>query len=59
MIGYQRRGQNGFGYDAVFIPSGSDKTFAEMSLREKNAFSHRKKATDKLVLFLQDAVTPP
>jgi XTP/dITP diphosphohydrolase len=56
-ITYMRKGQNGFGYDAVFIPAGSDKTFAEMSLSEKNQFSHRKKATDKLVLFLQDAVT--
>lgn len=56
-IGYERKGNHGFGYDAVFIPLGSTKTFAEMSLQEKNVFSHRKKATDKLVLFLQDAVT--
>jgi XTP/dITP diphosphohydrolase len=49
------RGTNGFGYDPVFIPEGSDKTFGEMSLQEKSNFSHRKKATDKLVLFLQRA----
>jgi len=48
----ERRGEQGFGYDSVFIPSGSDKTFAQMSIAEKNLFSHRKKATDKLVTFL-------
>lgn len=48
----ERKGQQGFGYDPVFIPNGSDKTFAEMSLEEKSRFSHRKKATSKLVAFL-------
>jgi XTP/dITP diphosphohydrolase len=48
----ERRGNQGFGYDSVFIPSGSSKTFAEMSIEEKNQFSHRTKATDKLVAFL-------
>ena len=48
----ERRGSKGFGYDPVFIPAGSDKTFAEMTLEEKNLFSHRKKATEKLVAFL-------
>lgn len=48
----KRRGEHGFGYDPVFIPTGSDKTFAEMSMEEKNLFSHRKKATQKLVAFL-------
>jgi len=47
-----RRGMQGFGYDPVFIPDGSDKTFAEMTLEEKSRFSHRKKATGKLVAFL-------
>ena len=46
------KGNNGFGYDAVFIPDGSTKTFAEMDMREKNIFSHRKKATAKLIDFL-------
>lgn len=45
-------GEKGFGYDPVFVPEGSAKTFAEMSLQEKNVFSHRKKALDKLVVFL-------
>ncbi len=48
----ERRGTKGFGYDPVFIPAGSDKTFAEMDMNEKNKFSHRKKATAKLVAFL-------
>jgi XTP/dITP diphosphohydrolase len=46
------KGTNGFGYDAVFIPEGSTKTFAEMSMEEKNLYSHRKKATAKLIEFL-------
>ena len=49
----QRRGDSGFGYDPVFIPDGSSKTFAEMSLEEKNRFSHRKKAIQKLTSFLK------
>jgi XTP/dITP diphosphohydrolase len=53
----QRKGVNGFGYDPVFTPLNSSKTFGEMTLEEKNMYSHRKKATDKLVLFLQDAAT--
>ncbi|HWB25472.1 MAG TPA: RdgB/HAM1 family non-canonical purine NTP pyrophosphatase [Chitinophagaceae bacterium] len=47
------RGDKGFGYDPVFIPEGSDKTFAEMTMDEKNEFSHRRKAVDKLVEFLK------
>jgi XTP/dITP diphosphohydrolase len=47
------RGTRGFGYDPVFIPAGSKKTFAEMTTDEKNVYSHRKKALDKLVLYLQ------
>ncbi len=49
------RGEKGFGYDAVFIPAGSEKTFAEMDTEEKNAFSHRKKAMKKLIEFLSAA----
>lgn len=51
-----KKGGYGFGYDPIFIPQGSKRTFAEMSLVEKNKYSHRKKAADKLVLFLQDSV---
>jgi XTP/dITP diphosphohydrolase len=49
-----KKGVNGFGYDPVFIPSGSTRTFAEMSLAEKSMFSHRSKATKKLVTFLNN-----
>jgi XTP/dITP diphosphohydrolase len=48
----KQRGEHGFGYDPIFVPTGSGKTFAEMGLEEKNSFSHRKKAADKLVIFL-------
>ena len=48
----ERRGEAGFGYDSVFVPSGSEKTFAEMTIEEKNMFSHRKKAFEKLMKFL-------
>jgi XTP/dITP diphosphohydrolase len=49
---HERKGNNGFGYDPVFVPTGSDKTFAEMDMVEKNGFSHRKKAMEKLINFL-------
>ncbi|MCA6439952.1 MAG: RdgB/HAM1 family non-canonical purine NTP pyrophosphatase [Chitinophagaceae bacterium] len=52
-ITHETIGTNGFGYDAVFIPDGSDKTFGEMSLQEKNAYSHRKKAVTQLISCLQ------
>ena len=47
----ERKGNHGFGYDPVFVPDGSDKTFAEMNMAEKNKFSHRKKAMEKLIIF--------
>jgi XTP/dITP diphosphohydrolase len=53
----ERRGEKGFGYDPVFIPAGADKTFAEMTMEEKNKYSHRKKATEKLVAFLNSIKT--
>ena len=49
---HAKKGSFGFGYDPVFIPDGADKTFAEMTMEEKNQYSHRKKATEKLVAFL-------
>ena len=47
-----KRGFQGFGYDPLFIPDGSSKTFAEMSRAEKNNFSHRAKAFEKFRLFI-------
>ncbi len=52
-IANQRKGNNGFGYDSVFIPEGSNKTFGEMEMAEKNLYNHRRKATDKLIEFLK------
>jgi XTP/dITP diphosphohydrolase len=48
------KGNKGFGYDAVFIPNGDVKTFGEMNLEEKNKYSHRKKATFKIIEFLNN-----
>jgi XTP/dITP diphosphohydrolase len=50
----ERKGTGGFGYDPVFVPDGSDKTFAEMDMAGKNKFSHRKKAMEKLITFLNN-----
>lgn len=49
----ERRGLGGFGYDPVFLPEGSDRTLAEMSLDEKNRISHRGIAVRKLTDFLR------
>ncbi len=48
----EKRGSQGFGYDPIFIPNGFDKTFAEMSLDEKNNLSHRGIALQKMLVFL-------
>lgn len=49
----QKKGAGGFGYDPVFMPAGHDKTFAEMNLAEKNTISHRARAVEKLIRFLE------
>lgn len=48
----EKKGGKGFGYDPVFLPDGYQLTFAEMSLSEKNTISHRAKAVNRLVEFL-------
>ena len=51
-ISMEKRGNQGFGYDPVFIPVGYQKSFAELSAKEKNTISHRARATQKLSEFL-------
>lgn len=47
-------GTAGFGYDPIFQPDGYNKTFAEMSLAEKNRISHRARAVEQLLAFLNN-----
>ncbi len=51
-IAYEMRGEKGFGFDPIFIPQGEKRTFGEMSLEEKNMYSHRAKAFTKFVEFI-------
>lgn len=48
----EKTGTNGFGYDPIFEPENLGKTFAEMSLEEKNKLSHRGRAVEQLIEFL-------
>ncbi len=48
-----RKGEDGFGYDPLFQPEGFDKTFAEMTLEQKNELGHRGKAIQKLIQHLK------
>lgn len=50
----EAKGDGGFGYDPLFVPDGETRTFAEMSLDEKNKISHRAKAVEQFVNFLHD-----
>lgn len=49
----EKRGGEGFGYDPVFKPAGSEKTYAQMTLEEKNSFSHRQKSFTRFANHLQ------
>lgn len=51
-IATKPRGKQNFGWDPIFIPEGSDKTYAEMSLEEKNQTSMRKKAAENFIKYL-------
>lgn len=48
----EQRGNDGFGYDPIFMPDGFNTTFAEMSMHEKNKISHRGRAVEKLKNYL-------
>ncbi len=52
-IAAEPKGSGGFGFDPVFIPEGRDRTFAEMSVEEKNAISHRGRAAAQLADLLR------
>ncbi len=54
-IAHQPLGKQGFGYDPIFIPKGYDTTFAELDVLEKNRMSHRAKAMQRLIEFLNHA----
>ena len=47
-----KSGVEGFGYDPIFTPEGYENTFAEMSKQKKGAISHRGRAVEKLITFL-------
>ena len=53
VIADEVRGNKGFGFDPIFIPEGENRTFAEMTINEKNKYSHRYKAFSKFAEFLQ------
>ena len=53
-IAHSIRGENGFGWDPVFIPNGKTKTYGEMSFEEKNKDSHRRQALEKFRKFLKE-----
>ena len=50
----EKRGTKGFGYDPIFLPTGSERSFAEMDVTEKNEISHRGLAVKKLVAYLNE-----
>ena len=53
-IAHAARGENGFGYDPIFVPEGDDRTSAELTPAEKNESSHRSRALRALVPFLAE-----
>ncbi len=54
-IGYETKGQNGFGYDPIFIIEGTNLAMAELPEEEKNRISHRGKALQNVTTFLQNS----
>ncbi|MDG1330773.1 MAG: RdgB/HAM1 family non-canonical purine NTP pyrophosphatase [Crocinitomicaceae bacterium] len=50
----EKSGDGGFGYDPIFEPENCGKTFGEMSMDEKNSYSHRARAFEKMIAFLSE-----
>ncbi len=50
----EKKGNDGFGYDPIFEPENCGRTFAEMSLTEKNNLSHRARAIQQMILFIKE-----
>lgn len=53
IIRHEKSGSNGFGYDPIFEPENCGKTFAEMNMDEKNSYSHRARAFQKMIDFFE------
>lgn len=53
-IGTSKKGEFGFGYDPIFFPEDAVQTFAEMTLLQKNKFSHRARAMAQFLEFLAE-----
>ena len=58
-ISKAKQGNEGFGYDPIFIPENEKRSFAQMSMEEKGAISHRGRSVKKLVTYLKNSSTPP
>lgn len=52
-IAFAEKGRNGFGYDSIFIKNDYDRTFAELEEQTKNKISHRRKALEKILNYLE------
>ncbi len=57
-ISKDKQGNEGFGYDPIFIPENNTRSFAQMSMQEKGAISHRGRAVKKLVTYLNNISRP-
>ena len=56
-IAYFPKGNNGFGYDPIFIPEGFSETFGELSGEIKRQISHRSRAIEKIIRYLHDLIS--